>query len=678
MSAVTLLEMADGFDLDLGDTTVIRHRGADPAFFLGRGRPDIQMYRGNFDLGDRLDERIALRFAEVKGAEVMLRAVAGQPVLLTLSVQGGFLVLSCPDPSLNRFWVRLVAQPGEKLWGGGEQMSYFNLAGRRFPLWTSEPGVGRDKSTLLTLQADAAGKAGGDYWNTNYPQPTFLSSRHYALHVETTAYTCFDFRDAGFHELEAWAVPARLELYAAARFAGLVEQLSTRFGRPPRLPAWAFSGVILGLKDGLRSFARMEAILGAGAAVSGLWCEDWAGLRVTTFGKRLFWDWRASEGRYPGLREKIASLAARGIRFLTYVNPYLTVDGVLFGEALAGGHLARRLDAEAPYLVDFGEFDCGIVDFTSPAAAEWFAERVIGQEMLDLGVSGWMADFGEYLPVDVRLADGSDGMLAHNAWPTLWAEVNARAVASRGKRGDVVFFMRAGFTGVSRFCPLLWAGDQSVDFSRHDGIGTVVCAALSAGLVGNAYHHSDLGGYTSLFGNVRTPELMMRWSELAAFSPVMRSHEGNRPEENLQVDGDATVLAHFVRFSQIHAALAPYVASLCDEAAATGLPLQRPLFLDYEDDLDCWETQTQYGYGRDLLIAPVLADGARTWDVYLPSGAQWIHLWTAGRYAGGQRIRVEAPLGAPPVFYRVDSRFARLFEDVATTWPVAGSSVGDV
>ncbi len=665
MSALDLVEVEDGFDLLIVGREVIRHRTDASAFFLGRGRPDIHMYRGNFDIADRLDERIALRVAKVSNSGVTLCAAAGQPVLLTLSLEVGRLILASSNPMFNRFWMRIVAEPGEQLWGGGEQMSYFDLAGRRFPLWTSEPGVGRDKSTLLTFQADRAGKAGGDYWNTNYPQPTYLSSRHYALHVDTTAYTCFDFRDPALHEIEAWEVPRRIELYAAERFTDLVGQLSTRFGRPPRLPGWVFSGAILGLKDGLRSFERMESIVAAGAAITGLWCEDWAGVRVTSFGKRLFWDWKVNESRYPGLREKIAALAGRGIRFLSYVNPYLAVDGSLFGEAVAGGYLARRLDADEPYLVDFGEFQCGIVDFTSPAAADWFAERVIGQETLDLGVSGWMADFGEYLPIDVRLADGADGMMAHNAWPTLWAEVNARAIASRGKTGDAVFFMRAGFTGVSRYCPLLWAGDQSVDFSRHDGIGTVVRGALSSGLVGNAYHHSDLGGYTSLFGNVRTAELLMRWTELSAFSPMMRSHEGNRPDDNLQLDGDPAVLAHFVRMSRVHAALAPYVATLCDQAVETGLPLQRPLFLDYEDDLGCRGVETQYCYGRDLLVAPVIEADARAWEVYLPSGVEWIHLWSANRYAGGARILVDAPMGAPPVFYRADSKHAPLFAALA-------------
>lgn len=665
MTALAIVEAGDGFDIVFNETILLRQRAATPALFMGRGEHDIQMFRGNFEIADRLEERIALRVAKVTSSGVELSAVTGQPPLLTLTLHDNELHISCSAPAFNRFWLRTVAAPDEKIWGGGEQMSYFDLAGRRFPLWTSEPGVGRDKSTLLTFEADRTSKSGGDYWNTNYPQPTYLSSRHYALHVQTTAYVCFDFREPNFHELEVWEVPERIEFFTADRFAELVGQLSLRFGRQPQLPEWSFSGVILGLKDGSNSFDRMERILAAGAIVTGLWCEDWAGVRITSFGRRLFWDWKASESRYPELRKRIAALKARGIRFLAYVNPYLAADGALYREAFAAGHLAKRLDADEPYLVDFGEFDCGIVDFTNPAASSWFAERVLGQELLDLGVSGWMADFGEYLPIDVRLADGTDGMLAHNAWPTLWAEVNAAAVAARGQTGDAIFFMRAGFTGVGRFCPLLWAGDQSVDFSRHDGIGTVIRAALSSGLVGNAYHHSDLGGYTSLFGNVRTPELMMRWSELSAFSPVMRSHEGNRPESNLQVDGDEAVLAHFVRMSRIHAAIAPYVGTLCEQAATTGLPLQRPLFLDYEEDQNCWGVETQFAYGRDLIVAPVIDAGAQLWNVYLPRGATWVHLWSAVLYTGGAWVAVDAPLGSPPVFYREDSRHAALFASLA-------------
>jgi alpha-glucosidase len=641
---------------------LLTHTAAAPAFFVGRGAPLVEMYRGNFKIEDRLDARIPLAHAEIADGAILLAPAPGTTPLLAVTPTEDGLRLESRDPSLNRFWLRVPAQSGEHVWGGGEQMSYVDLAGRRFPLWTSEPGVGRDKGSWLTFEADRTGMAGGDYWNTNYPQPTFLSSRRYALHVESSAYAVFDFRDPAFHEIEVWEVPGEIALWQADTFAGLVTQLSDRFGRQPKLPAWAIEGAILGLKDGANSFARMERIIDSGAVVTGLWCEDWVGLRETSFGKRLFWDWRASEARYPGLEWKIASLAERGIRFLGYVNPYLCDDGALYQEAAARGFLARRRDADEIYLVDFGEFDCGIVDFTLPAAADWFAERVIGQNMIDFGLAGWMADFGEYLPTDVRLANGVDGMLMHNAWPTIWAEINARAIAARGKTGDVTFFMRAGGTGVGRHCPLLWAGDQSVDFSRHDGIGTVIRGALSSGLVGNAYHHSDLGGYTSLFGNVRSAELLMRWSELSAFSPVMRSHEGNRPTENLQLDGDAEVLAHFARMTRIHAALAPYVAALCEEAEATGLPLMRPLFLHFEADADAYPVETQYLYGADMLVAPVIEADRREWPVYLPAGADWRHVWTGERHAGGAEVMVSAPLGQPPVFFREGSAWASLGE----------------
>jgi sulfoquinovosidase len=304
-----------------------------------------------------------------------------------------------------------------------------------------------------------------------------------------------------------------------------------------------------------------------------------------------------------------------------------------------------------------------VLDFTRAETRDWFAE-VLAREMLDLGIDGWMADFGEYLPTDLRLADGSDPMDMHNLWPTLWAQVNEQALASRGKGGDAVFFMRAGFSGVQAHCPLLWAGDQSVDFTRHDGIGTVITAALSAGLVGNAYSHSDCGGYTSLLGNVRSEELMQRWCELAAFAPVMRSHEGNRPDDNLQYDSTPELLACFARWSRVHRELAPYVRALCDEAVQLGLPAQRPLFLHYPEDPALWMLQDQFLYGGDLLVAPVIEEGAKMREVIVPGGSPWRHLWTGADFAPGTHA-VAAPIGQPPVFYRPDSRFAELFADLA-------------
>jgi alpha-glucosidase len=665
---------SDGFVLALAGRDIVRHSAAEPWLFVGHGRERMDMHRGNFEIEDYLVERSPLTEVAVTRVgpnwRLEFRRHAGDTVQVALECSGGpdrlVLRFVAAHPRINRVWLRLVAETPEHVWGCGEQMSYLDLRGRHFPLWTSEPGVGRDKSTLITWQADVAGKAGGDYWHTNYPQPTFLSSRRYMAHVETTAYADFDFRHPAFHELQIWAVPEALELIVADDLPGLVEKVSERFGRQPPLPEWVHNGAILGLKrGGANSFARLERAIAAGVRVSGLWCEDWAGIRTTSFGDRLFWDWTWNRERYPELDRRIAELGERGVRFLAYVNPYLCIDGTLYPEAAAAGHLAR--DAQGGiYHVDFGEFDCGVVDFTSPAAAEWFRRRVLRGNMIDLGISGWMADFGEYLPIDARLASGVDARIMHNAWPTLWARVNAEAVAEAGRTGDVLFFMRAGYTGVQRWCPLLWAGDQSVDFSRHDGLVSVICAALSSGLMGNAYHHSDIGGYTSLFGNRRTPELFMRWAEMAAFTPVMRTHESNRPAENFQFDDAPEVTAHFARMTRIYCHLAPYLREQVVEAGTRGLPVQRPLFLHFEADRDTYAIQDQYLYGPDLLVAPVHRAGVEVWEPYLPEGARWVHLWSGESWEGGRRVTVPAPFGAPPVFWRADSRHTALFESLRT------------
>lgn len=628
---------------------------------MARGEPTVAMYRGNFAISDAPSAQIApTEWREIANG---IEWIAGDQSVLRLTFAENTLTIESLLANYDRLHLRFHAQSGDCVWGGGEQMSYLALNGRKFPIWTSEPGVGRDKSTELTRIMDAEGMAGGDYWNTNYPQPTFLTSRWLAVHLDASCYSVLDFTSADSHTVEVWSNTARFEIFAADGPQDLVSQLSNRFGRQPKLPDWAISGAIVGLKSGASSFDRLDKFIAAGTAVSGLWCEDWAGIRETTFGRRLFWDWHSGErsaARYPHLRQRIQELEARGIRFLAYANPYIAVDGDLYEEARAGGHFCLRQHSDAVHLVDFGEFDCGVVDFTRPETRVWFAERILGREMLDIGISGWMADFGEYLPTDLRLADGSDPMEAHNRWPVLWAEVNAMALASRGKTGDALFFMRAGFSGVQAHCPLLWAGDQSVDFTRHDGIGTVITGALSAGLVGNAYSHSDCGGYTSLHGNVRTAELMQRWCELAAFAPVMRSHEGNRPDDNLQYDSTPELLACFAAWSRVHAHLAPYVHQLCDEASTMGLPAQRPLFLHYPKDTTLFTVQDQFLYGADLLVAPVIEEGARHRQVVLPGTGIWRHCWTGEDFAPGTHD-IPAPIGQPPVFYRPDSAFAPLF-----------------
>ena len=529
----------------------------------------MAMYRGNFDISATIWWSARRWRSSASTARCCIfAATPAARCWLTLELQGddaaATLHVRYADPRLNRFWFRICAEPREHVWGCGEQLSYFDLRGRRFPLWTSEPGVGRDKTSPITFQADVQGHAGGDYYTTNYPQPSFISSRRYAAHVETTAYSAFDFRHDAFHELEVWAAPQRLEFHAAADFPALVE----RVVRPLRPPA-ASAGLALQRRhhrpEGRRRQLRPAWKPTSPPARASPRCgaRTGPGVRTTSFGTRLFWDWRWNPARYPDLPQRIADLRARGIRFMGYANPYLCADGALFGEAESRGLLARNA-AGRNLSRGFRRIRLRRRRFHQPGGARLV--RRAHPVRQHAGSRPVRLDGGfRRVPADRRAPrQRRDAKLMHNAWPTIWAEVNADAIARAGRSGDALFFMRAGFTGVQRFCPLLWAGDQCVDFSRHDGLPSVICGALSSGLLGNAYHHSDIGGYTSLFGNVRTPELLQRWTEMAAFTPVMRTHEGNRPRDNLQIDQSPEVLAHFARFTRIWCHLAPYLRALSD------------------------------------------------------------------------------------------------------------------
>ena len=645
---------------------LLSQTGNDPMLYVGCGQESVDMYRGNFKIEDYVTERRSLQATAITEQADGTVIEFGTDLQVHVALNGDCAVLSFKqkNPTINRLWFRVAAETDECCWGCGEQMSYFNLRGRHFPLWTSEPGVGRDKNTYVTWRSDVENKAGGDFYNTNFPQPTFVSSRHYYLHADTTAYADFDFRHPDFHELQFWEVPSSIRIEAADSFLELLRKESSFFGRQPELPDWIYNGLIIGVQGGNeRSFGLLEKTLQHNIKVSGVWCQDWCGKRVTSFGKRLQWDWHFHPEMYPDLPAEIDKLHARGIKFLGYINPYLVEGGELYRKGLEADVFARRSDGSV-YLVDFGEFSCGVIDLTDPKAFNWFKDEVIKKHSLEIGIDGWMADFGEYLPTDdIVLHSGKSPMIEHNHWPALWAKCNYDAVSESGKLGQVVYFMRAGFTGSQKYCTLLWAGDQSVDFSRHDGLCTVISAALSAGMSGCGLTHSDIGGYTSLFDNTRTKEVFLRWAEMAAFTPVMRTHEGNRPDTNFQFYDDEDCMVRLARLVDIYTSLSPMLKKLVKENAEAGIPVQRPLFLHHEDDPRCYTEQFEYLLGEDVLVAPVWKADQTVWPVYLPDG-EWIHLWTGKSYGQGEHT-VPAPLGNTPVFYRKDSRWANLMAEIA-------------
>jgi len=239
--------------------------------------------------------------------------------------------------------------------------------------------------------------------------------------------------------------------------------------------------------------------------------------------------------------------------------------------------------------------------------------------------------------------------------------VNREAIREASREDDVVFFNRSGYTRSPEYSTLFWLGDQLVDWDEHDGIKSAVTGLLSSGLSGYSLQHSDIGGYTAidhpLLKYHRSKELLMRWAELAAFTTVYRTHEGNRPEVNHQVYSDEETLRHFSRFAGVYAAWKPYRMELVEEASKTGLPVVRHPLIHYPEDPEVYGLEYQYMVGSEFMVAPVLDPDERSVEVYLPAG-RWVHLWSGENYGSseaGVRVTVKAPIGEPAVFYRKGS-----------------------
>jgi alpha-glucosidase len=486
----------------------------------------------------------------------------------------------------------------------------------------------------------------------------FLSSRNWYCFCDGPGYTEFDFRDRQCHRLQFWQIPDRLVFDVGDSAPQLIDSLTGILGRQSVLPEWTQEGMWLGVQGGPDTILRkLDRAVEAGINVSALWVQDWVGRRLTSFGSQLMWNWRYEEQRYPELPRLIEQLHHRGVRFLGYINPFLAIERELYREASRQGFCVKDA-AGGDLMVTITDFPAAMIDLTNPAAREW-TKGVIRENMLGIGLDGWMADYGEYLPPGAVLASGESWDRVHNIYPVLWAQVNREAVAEAGREKEVTFFMRAGYHGSNRLSPAFWAGDQLVSWSRNDGLATVIPAGISLGLQGGAHFHADLGGFTTVAWVRRSKELLLRWAELSAFTLQMRSHEGNRPERNWQFDSDAETLAFLARMTRIYDRLKSYRHQALQEYQSRGMPVMRHPYLHYEQDPKLHSLRYQYLLGRDLMVAPVISPRKLSRQVYLPAD-HWIHLWS-GRSHGSGWHRVPAPLGQPPVFYREGSAFEREF-----------------
>lgn len=244
-----------------------------------------------------------------------------------------------------------------------------------------------------------------------------------------------------------------------------------------------------------------------------------------------------------------------------------------------------------------------------------------------------------------------------------------------GDGTERLFFARSGWFGTPEIVDVFWAGDQRTTFDRDDGLPTILPIGIGLGLVGVSTYGHDIAGYQSANNPGSTKELYMRWTELGAWSPVMRTHHGNQPNLEWSWEKDDETLQHFKKYSKLHMALVPTMSGLARVATATGLPIWRSLAIAYPADAKVWSIDDEVMLGDGLVIAPVTDAGATAREVYLPEGL-W-YAWGGGvTLQGGATFSTPAPLGEIPVFARAGAIVPMFPDGVMTLVRGVGSGSG--
>ncbi|WP_069169737.1 alpha-xylosidase [Streptomyces griseus] len=510
----------------------------------------------------------------------------------------GTAFATTPD-GVHHMIAQLRLDVGENVYGLGERFTPYVKNGQTVDIWQADGGTSSDQA----------------YKNI----PFYLSSRGYGVFVNHPGKVSFEIGSESVGQVQFSVEDQSLEYYIVA--GPTPKEVLARYtaltGRPALPPAWSFG---LWLTTSFCTSYDEETVT---SFVDGMAERD---IPLSVFHFDCFWmreyqwsDFLWDPEVFPDPEGMLARLKARGLRISMWINPYIAQKSALFAEGAEHGYLVRRANGDI-WQWDLWQPGMALVDFTNPAARAWYDSKL--RALLDQGVDCFKTDFGERVPTDVVWHDGSDPERMHNYYAQIYNRTVFELLEKERGAGEAVLFARSATVGGQQF-PVHWGGDC---FASFTAMAESLRGGLSLSLSGFGFWSHDIGG----FEGTPDPAVFKRWLAFGLLSSHSRLH-GNVSyrvpwafgEEAVDVTRKFTLLKH---------RLMPYLYGVAAEAHRTGIPMMRPMLMEFPGDPATRTLDRQYMLGPDLLVAPVFTEDGQV-EYYVPEGT-WTSLLTGEHITG--------------------------------------------
>ena len=549
-------------------------------------------------------------------------------------------------------------QPGEHVYGLGEKTTRLDKRGLAFEMWNRDP---------------PNYEPGDDPIYSNIPFYLGLVDRlqtdgrtyGYGLFLDHSSRGRFDFGEGTTieHGPDPGGDLHRSYFFYGPALSEVLDRYTELTGRPAMLPLWA-----LGYHQNRWSYAPEARVREVAREFRQrrIPCEA---IHLDIDYMDVFRSFTWNHERFPDPARLIADLHDQGFKVVTMIDPGIKVDRryEVYRDGLREGVFCAYPDGR-PFRGPVWPGECVFPDFCSARVRTWWGSLYRSQ--VDLGIDGFWNDMnepsvfghsGNTMPDVVRHAwedVGADHQTAHNLYGMQMARATVEGLRALRPRDRPLVISRSVWAGSQRTCTH-WLGDN---YSAWSALRNVPQLVMNMGLSGIPFTGPDTGGFVG----TPSPELLIRWNQLSAFTPLFRNHSN-------KTSGDQEPWALGEECERISRAtielryrLLPYLYTALWQSTQTGMPLMRPLFLAFQNDSTCVSgadgrsPDDAFMVGDALLVAPVYEPGQRSRTVSLPPG-QWIDFWEDTRYAGGQTVTLDAPLERIPVLVRAGS--------AVPTWP---------